>query len=126
MSPEKNDGVRISVMSRHALNNGKTLDVRINKKSYKIHTPSLGPSPKLIGSYYKKDYPLSWDQFQELYLWEIRNCSKKINLVKIIARLALTTNVTLLCIEKNAIHCHRRLLAEECVRIDSKLTITHL
>ena len=61
---ELTDGVRISVMSRHTLNDGVTPDLRITRKLYDIHLPLLAPNPRLIGDYYKRDLP--WEDFEEI------------------------------------------------------------
>lgn len=107
-------------MSRHTKNDGKTPDERI--KSVDEHQSSLGPSPTLIGSYYKRG--LSWEKYQELYLSEIRT-EPKSSLVRALAKKALTHDVTLLCIEETAEQCHRRLLAEECQTYEPELDVIH-
>lgn len=58
------DGIRISVMSRHTLNDGKTPDHRL-MGMFDEHRPELGPAPKLIGDYYRG---LSWAEFAEKIL----------------------------------------------------------
>jgi uncharacterized protein YeaO (DUF488 family) len=82
----------------------------------------LGPSPKLVGSHYNRGLP--WSDFEEAYLLEIREPTKVL-IVKKIARLALETDITFLCIEDDATECHRRLLAEECQRHQPKLRVLH-
>lgn len=109
---EETDGLRISVMSRHTKNDGVTPDTRLT--DWDIHIPKLGPSPKLIGDYYKRD--LLWDAFKERYLEEIRTPFKT-KLVLAICNIALLENVTLLCIEETDEHCHRSLLYAECKRL---------
>lgn len=114
------DGLRISVMSRHTLPDGITPDHRI--QNFDIHIPILGPSARLIGDYYKRE--LEWGQFEMRYLEEIREGSK-LSIVKSLAQTALFFPVTLLCIEETAVQCHRRLLAEECVRYKKGLKLEH-
>lgn len=115
------DGVRISVMSRHTLNDGKTVDIRI--KDYDEHLKILAPSDRLIGDYYKRG--LSWDDFSKNYLDYIR--SQEVSLyVKDLARRALTENISLLCVEETADKCHRKLLAEECKLYEPLLEVVHL
>jgi uncharacterized protein YeaO (DUF488 family) len=120
--PLETDGVRISIMSRHTHNDGITPDTRITEKSFLIHLKLLAPSPKLIGDYYKTNLP--WEEFEKRYLDEIRTYPKNIFL-KSLAKIALETDVTILCIEDTSEYCHRRLLAEECKRIVPELKITH-
>lgn len=118
--PEPEDGLRVSVMSRHTLDDGVTPDWRI--RDYDIHVPSLGPSPRLIGSYKRKK--IEWNEFARRYLEEIR-MPKKHASVKTLARAASEYNITILCVEETADRCHRRLLAEECLRLMPGLMIAH-
>ena len=118
--PVPEDGLRISIMSRHTLNDGKTPDVRI--KHFHRHLPSFGPSPNLIGRYYRKE--ISWDVFERNYLEQLR-APLKARAVKKFAMLALFADITVLCIEQSADHCHRRLFAEECQRHESELVVEH-
>jgi uncharacterized protein YeaO (DUF488 family) len=120
--PSSEDGIRISVMSRHTLNDGKTPDSRITEKSFDLHLPILGPSPSLVGGYYKRGLP--WKDFELGYLKEIRE-EPKISFVRLIAKFGLMTDITLLCIEEKPENCHRRLLLEECLRIEPSLVVEH-
>lgn len=119
---EENDGVRISVMSRHTLNDGVTPDTRITSSTYEEHHPELAPSLKLIGDYYKR--ALSWDQFEFRFCEQIKNPSTQVILGDIAAR-SLSENVTLMCIEKEPHFCHRRLLVEECKRLVPEIIVEH-
>jgi uncharacterized protein YeaO (DUF488 family) len=105
------DGIRISVMSRHTLNDGKTPHPNITKDSYDEWLKILAPSDGLVGDYYKRI--LGRDLFSIYYLEEIRESEKKIEVEKLAMR-ALETDITLLCIEIEPEFCHRKLLAEEC------------
>jgi uncharacterized protein YeaO (DUF488 family) len=120
LAPVSNKSLRISVMSRHTLNDGITPDLRL--KNWDIHIPKLGPSPRLIGDYYKRD--LSWEGFAKRYLEEIRDESNLV-LVHFIASLALNRDISLLCIEHSHINCHRSLLAAECERLYPKIEVVH-
>jgi len=51
---EISDGIRISVMSRHTLNDGKTPDTRITKDKYDEWIKFLAPKSKLVRDYHKK------------------------------------------------------------------------
>ena len=120
--------IRVSVMSRHTLNGGITPDTRITPDLYDVHCPLLGPSSELIRAWYQigKNPPpkISWEVFEMRYLEEIRSL-KKAYLVKLLAYFASRMNITLLCIEKSSKHCHRRLLAEECQRLQPSLEVIH-
>ena len=114
------DGVRISVMSRHTLNDGITPDVRIQQ--FHFHLPILGPTPKLIGSYYKTE--MSFDEFSILYRHQISSGRKRF-WVRFIAFVAMFCDITLLCVEDDAQCCHRSILAHECTKYQPNLTVTH-
>lgn len=51
---EESDGIRISVMSRHTLNDGITSHPDINESSYDEWLKILAPSDQLVGDYYKR------------------------------------------------------------------------
>lgn len=108
---EVSDGIRVSVMSRHTLNDGITPHPKIDSSSYNVWIPDLGPPARLIGDYYKRGLP--WEQFEERYLDYIRNSGVE-DFIKNLARRSLHSDITLLCIEPTPEKCHRRLLAEEC------------
>ncbi len=120
--PSLDDGVRISVMRRHTLNNGITLDLRIDESKYQKWMPILGPPEILIGSYYKRG--LSWEEFEKKYLIYIRSLHVHEQL-RVLGRYALKSDITILCIEETADRCHRRLLAEECQKYEPSLKVIH-
>ena len=117
---EESDGLRISIMSRHTLNDGKTPHPEINQRSYNLWMPSLAPPLKLIGSYYKGDTP--WNQFESEYLEHIRQAEIQTK-IKDIARHGLDSILTFLCIDEFPEKCHRRLLAEECQKYQPSLIL---
>ena len=114
------DGFRISVMSRHTLNDGLTPDSRINNQNYNFHLKFLSPSSKLLGDYYKRGLP--WNEFESLYFRQIEGMARFF-LIRILAKLALKFDITLMCIEKKPDKCHRRLLAEKCQFYEPKLKV---
>ncbi len=116
------DGIRISVMSRHTLKDGITPDPLITLDSYNCWLPSLAPPSKLVGGLYKRG--LSWDAFTAQYLAYLQEPAVQATIGRL-SKLALRTNLTLLCVEQNAAHCHRRLLAEECQRLTPQIHIEH-
>lgn len=116
-------GFRISVMSRHTMNDGKTPDVRISNGLYDAHLPQIGPSPKLIGAYHRGEF--LWEEFTGRYLMEIRNTDRA-GIIQVVSHLATLTNVILMCIECSPVFCHRRLLASECLFYEPELQIEHL
>jgi uncharacterized protein YeaO (DUF488 family) len=112
------DGLRISVMSRHTLNDGKTPDPEITPELFDQHWRELAPPPGLVGRYHNQG--LSWQQLENHYIAYIRQENITIRLRDLID-LAISGDVTILCVETDPEKCHRRLLAEECKRINTSL-----
>lgn len=106
---EPSDGLRISVMSRHTLNDGVTPDLEIIDAMFDEHRPDLAPPIKLVGSYYKSG--LDWRIFEKEYVDYLR-LPEVDNQVLKLANFALNNTVTIMCVELEPEMCHRRLLAE--------------
>ena len=81
---EDTDGLRISVMSRHTLNDGITPHPEITDSSYNQWLQILAPPVKLIGDYYKRDLP--WEQFEQKYLDYIRSSNVQTEVQKLAER----------------------------------------
>ena len=114
------DGYRISVMSRHTLNDGVTPDLRITRDSYDLHLSSLVPPLRLLGDYYKRGLP--WVEFERRYF----NYLQLPSVWEQVLELAVESMInvfTLLCIEETSEYCHRRLLAEECKRLRPEIEL---
>ncbi len=114
------DGIRVSVMSRHTLNDGITPDPAITENLFHEHWPELAPPLRLIGAYYKHRMP--WGEFVQSY----RNHLASKSVVSVVDRLiALATNraVTVLCKEKDPMRCHRSVLLEFCILRNPDLEI---
>lgn len=118
---EESDGLRISIMSRHTLNDGITPHPEITSYSYDLWLCSLSPSAGLLGDYYKRGLP--WEQFEKRYLEYIRQPDVQIE-VQNLAEKSLDSVITLLCIEKSPEYCHRRILAEECKKYQPSLVLS--
>lgn len=122
---EEEDGIirKISVMSRHTENDGKTPDQRIEEGiSFDEWRQEFGPPAKLIGAYYRDE--ISFEKFEKEYLGYLR--SEKIKpMVESFAKRCCRESIILLCVEDNPEKCHRRLLAEELKRYEPHLTIVH-
>jgi len=116
------DGLRISVMSRHTLNDGISPDLKINESGYDLWLKILSPPDKLVGDYYKKG--LSFEEYRKRYL--VYLSEKNIGMeVEKLSKQALGQDITLLCVEESAEKCHRKILAEECQKYCSNLRIRH-
>lgn len=116
------DGLRISVMSRHTLNDGITSDPKITQSSYDLWLRMLAPPDKLVGDYYKRR--LSFEEYEKKYLAYLSKSDMGIEVEKLSGQ-ALERDITLLCVEESAEKCHRRILAEECQRYHQNLRVEH-
>lgn len=105
------DGVRISVMSRHTENDGKTPDRRITPDLFDFHWVALAPPSQLVGSWYREE--ISWPDFAAAYQDYLTNNLNAIVYLEILEdTLRGGETATVLCIEPEPTHCHRRLLVE--------------
>ncbi len=104
----KNDGIRICVMRKP----GK-------KAKYDIWMPVLAPSKSLLDNYHKKK--INWEIYEKRFKTEVIKKQKKF--LQLFTYMALRNKITILCWEKTPEQCHRRLIAEECMRINKKLKI---
>lgn len=114
--------LKISIMSRHTLNDGKTPDLRIVEGiNYHLWLPNLAPPLKLIGDYYKLR-GMPWKKFEDRYVDFLQNIYQR-HEVEHLIYLSSKVLVSIRCIEETPEFCHRRLLAEECKRLDSDLSV---
>jgi len=105
----KTDGLRICVMRRPG-----------EYEDWDIWMPKLSPSHDLLNAY--KYENLSWPNLTKRFTKEVLNKQK--HLIKWLAQLALHQDVTLLCWEEKADHCHRKLIVEACCKLEPKLKIS--
>lgn len=114
--------LRVSVMSRHTLDDGKTPDPNIEEgTSWHIHWPELGPPPRLIGSYYKRGLP--WEEFERQYLEYLRTDPRAVEAIsRLITRSRIGDHI-ILCKEETPERCHRRLIAEYCQKLAPELIV---
>ena len=118
------DGVRLSVMSRHTLNDGITQDTRIIPNvTYDEHLVVLAPPSRLVGLWYRKQ--IDWAAFAREYL-EYLNRPEPDRAVRELAERALRRDITLLCAEPRGENCHRVLLAQRCKELQPGLELRHL
>ena len=102
------DGIRICIMRKPDFN-----------ASWDIWMPTLAPSLDLFRSYQANltDWPGYVTRFTEEVI------VGKHEHLKLLVTMAKTTKITVLCWEKTAEFCHRRLVVEEAKRIDPTLEI---
>lgn len=104
---DESDGHRISMMSRHTLNDGITPDSRIALDGIEWR-PVFAPPSRLLGDYYKRG--LAWEDFERRYLAYLVEIGEEV--MRLVEE-SRTRDVTILCIEETCDFCHRRLLAEQ-------------
>jgi uncharacterized protein YeaO (DUF488 family) len=117
-APTADDGLRISIMSRHTLSDGLTPDPMITPEQFSIWMPQYSPSPKAVGAYYRGE--IDWDSFSSTYKDKLHHPEMQPP-VLLLAGYALARTITLLCVEEHPEYCHRRLLAETCIGIFPEL-----
>jgi uncharacterized protein YeaO (DUF488 family) len=105
-------GTRISVMSRHTLNDGIT--------PYDEWQQHLAPPGKVVGAYLRGE--LSWNSAVFWYVQHLRKAGIE-EQVKALAVHALGTDITILCREETPERCHRRLLAMRCKMLVPELDV---
>ncbi len=121
---ELEDGLRISIMSRHTLNDGKTPDPRLLEPGvFDRHRVELAPHPKIVGMWYKKR--ISWEDFTLAYFMKLHEPVESRSVDELVV-LARKQDVTVMCVEDTPEHCHRGLLAQRCGMIDPGLEIRHV
>lgn len=104
----KDDGIRICIMRRPDI-----LD------NFNIWMPELAPSHQLLTDYHKGI--VDWQKFVTIFNRDV--LQKKHTYISILIDIALKHTVTILCWEETPDKCHRRLVAEECKKINPKLEI---
>lgn len=84
------------------------------------HVPMLAPTQELLDDYKKRRAP--WREYEARFiaLLEERNVAHKLS------RVLFVEPVVLLCSERTAEHCHRRLVAEHLRERWGDLAIAHL
>ena len=85
---------------------------------YEYH-PEFAPTADILARY--KDKKITWSEYEKKYreLLQKRNPLQNCNISKL-------DRICLLCTEKAAIQCHRRLAAEYIAEILPDIEITHL
>lgn len=110
---EPSDGLRISVMSRHTLNDGVTEDPSIHRWMFDEHWPVLSPTD--VGRWHRGE--MAWDVFVENYRLRLKTHEPAASKVHKLIELAQAGNVTILCTEEMPANCHRKVLAEYCAEL---------
>ena len=105
---DKSDGVRICVMR----------GLR-EQDDYDIWMPVIAPSQKLIDDYFGNR--IDWDGYCKRY--DEETLKEKRAYLELLIDMAKNRDVTIMCVEESPEKCHRRLIAEECKKIDPNLEV---
>jgi uncharacterized protein YeaO (DUF488 family) len=105
---EASDGIRVCVMRGPR-----------DGDDYDIWMPVLAPSRALLDDYFGKK--IDWTGYCERFDKEI--LQGKRDYLQLLIEMATKHAVTILCLEDTPEQCHRRLLVEECKRIDPTLEV---
>lgn len=117
---EPEDGVRISVMSRHTQNDGKSENPNFYEGIYDDWRLILAPPLTLVGGYHRGE--INWEEFEAGYRLHIGKPLIERALEQLTHE-ANETDVTIMCGEETPEHCHRRLIAERCQLILPSLVV---
>lgn len=105
----EHDGTRISIMSRHTLEDGTTPDTRITNEHYDMWLPIFAPKPSDVGKYYRGE--IDWGTYAKRYQDYLATIPRAVDTL---SQWAIHQTVTIMCIEDTSEYCHRSLLAEHC------------
>ncbi|MDG6999952.1 MAG: DUF488 family protein [Nitrososphaerota archaeon] len=105
--PERSDGKRVLVM--------KIWPRGISKDKIDVWMKDLGTDRDLITKW--KSGKVSWEEFSRAYKKSLKG---KEDLLKSLAEESEQGDITLLCSDRDATHCHRTLLAKEIQKYTKK------
>jgi uncharacterized protein YeaO (DUF488 family) len=104
----KSDGIRVCIMRRPE-----------DDADWDIWMPHLAPSHQLLTNYHKGN--VNWNEYCRVFNQEVL-IGENIY-IQILIEMCKTRSITLLCWEEKPEKCHRRLVAEECMRLDPSLKV---
>ncbi len=108
LPPQKKDGIRICIMRRPG-----------DEIQWDIWIPHLAPSHQLLTDYHQGK--VDWDGFCVQFQKEVIKDKKEY--LQVVIDLAKLHDITLICWEETPERCHRRLIAEECKKINTSLEV---
>jgi len=106
--PSKKDGIRICIMRRPD-----------SWAVFDMWMPTLSPSHKLLDDAHAKI--INWMGYEKRFKKEVLIKNKKY--IELLCDMAKDRDITILCWEKTPEHCHRRLVADECIKIKKDLKV---
>lgn len=102
------DGIRICIMRKPGTHT-----------SWDIWMPTLAPSLELLESY--QNEIIDWAEYEKRFNNEVIQVSQEH--IKLLADMAKNFTITILCWEKTPEQCHRRLIAQDVLRMDVRLKV---
>lgn len=108
----QDDGIRISIMSRHTLDDWKTPDTKITQDIFDVHLPIFAPLPKTIWKYLR--WEIDFSEYAQAYKNELK--LKTPDIIKLVKR-AIEENITVMCKEEFPEFCHRKVFVEFALKI---------
>lgn len=96
---------------------GENLAITLGAR-YEYH-PEFAPSTEILAGY--KDGRITWPDYERLYRELLAACHPTTGFASVDL-----DRICLLCTEKSALHCHRRLAAEYIAEQFSDIEIVHL
>ncbi|MBP6910443.1 DUF488 family protein [Patescibacteria group bacterium] len=112
------DGLRVSIMSRHTLNDGITQDERLTPDRFDEHMPEFAAPGWAVGGYYRGE--LSRNEYVNHYRAHVETQREKVRALIIEA---LTKDITVMCIEDSPELCHRKIFIEYCQELADVLSL---
>jgi len=97
--------------------NGDNLE-NILSNRYEYH-PEFAPTADILARY--KDKKITWSEYEKMYRELLQKRAPLYN-----CNISKLDRICLLCTEKTAVQCHRRLAAEYIAEILPDIEITHL
>lgn len=119
--PRSEDGLRVSIMSRHTLSDGVTPDPEISPASFEEWWRELAPPPRLIGAYYRSE--IMWREFEAGFSKHLAEFPPAQTRLRQLVAMAKVRDVTIMCVEPTPEKCHRRLVAEAARALDPELQV---
>lgn len=114
----QDDGTRISIMSRHTLDDWITPDVRISQDIFDTHLPIFAPLPKTIWKYLRQE--IDFAEYTQIYKDELE--TKISDIIELVNK-AVKENITIMCKEELPEFCHRKIFAEFALKIAQIISI---
>jgi uncharacterized protein YeaO (DUF488 family) len=109
--PHPDDGYRVLIMRRPMMINPALKEFRkVKGKRHPRHLINLSPSEELRTAWY--DNKIDWDTFEISFIKELRDNPTALVTIYELYEKSKTTDITLLCQEKEGEHCHGHIVKD--------------